>query len=192
MAPCACGGEGGRRPRASTWCGTLPHQVDANNQVMPGGWVRAVGFSPSGQVAQAVCGDGTVYRRRLDRQAGAEEFRPTGEISAVAFAADGPRVLLGRRDGSLSLWDLDDRREGTRFEGHGAAVWGLAFSPDGRRIPSGSEDRTVRLWDARTGREVCRLVGHEDTVWGVAFSGDGRSALSGSDDKTMRLWHLPD
>src|SRR5262249_2793579 len=152
--------------------GPPPRQVDRDNEVLPGGWVREVGFSASGGIAQAVSGDSTIYRWRLGRNgAPSQSFRVIGGgISSAAFSGGGQQVLLGRRDGSFALWDLDARREVTRFEGHGAAVWGLAISLDGRRILSGSEDRTVRLWDVGSGREVARLVGHEDTVWGVAFS----------------------
>ena len=111
-------------------------------------------------------------------------------VTAVAFSADGWRIVSAKRDYTLRLWDAGTGQQiGAPLTGHTSYVTGLAFSPDGRRIVSGSHDKTLRLWDAVTGQPVGDpLTGHTGAVVSVAFSPDGTRIASGSWDKTVRLW----
>jgi WD40 repeat protein len=160
-------------------------------EVLQGGWIRAVGYSPSDDVVVAARLDGTVRQWR-GREKYGQPFRLIeGLGSCMAVAPDGRHVLLGK-GGSFGLWDLQTRREITHFEGKTDSIRCLACSPDGRRVLSGDSDNTVRLWDAATGEELHRFTGHDDAISCVAFSADGRYALSGSLDHTLRLWRLPE
>lgn len=113
-----------------------------------------------------------------------------GHVLALAFSADGTRVLSGSEDHSARLWDVERGREIRPFLGHSDDVLAVAFAPDGKRVLTGSNDRTVRLWDASSGRELRVLVGHTERVSSVVFSPDGRRALSGSWDHSVSLWDL--
>jgi WD40 repeat protein len=112
-------------------------------------------------------------------------------FSAVAFSADGRRVLWVNTDNSMTLWDVEDGREVTTFAGHQEAVTCVALSPDGRTALSGSGDETLKVWDVTNRREVVTLIGQDDQISCVAFSPDGRQILSGGKDGTCKLWDFP-
>jgi WD40 repeat protein/predicted Ser/Thr protein kinase len=116
--------------------------------------------------------------------------RPRGEVSSVAFSADGRLVALGSLDSTLGLWDVESGHGLRCFHGHDGMVRSVAFSSDGRRVLSGGEDKTVRLWDVDKGQELHCFRNHGDAVFSVAFSPDGYRALSGSEDGSMRLLDL--
>ncbi len=77
------------------------------------------------------------------------------DASAAPSAAPSPGrhrgpsalVVAGSENGSVIVWDLQDRRVVAVLEGHTSTVVALAVSPDGT-IASGSlePERSIRLW----------------------------------------------
>jgi WD40 repeat protein len=153
--------------------------------------VRAVAFSPDGQILTSASDDGTV--RLWDPRTGTTMHTIEGHIDrvrAVAFSPDGQVLASASNDRTVRLWDP---RTGTTVhtpEGYTDQITVVAFSPDGQVLASASDDRTVRLWDPRTGTTVHTLEGHYGRVTAVAFSPDGQVLASASYDSTVRLWDL--
>ena len=110
-----------------------------------------------------------------------------GAVLAVAFDAEGRRIVSGGEDNVARVWDLDGK-ELARLAGHQDGVTAVAFSPDGARVATGSLDTTVRLWDAASGRLEDTLRGHAKGISSLTFSPDGRTVVSGSADQTVRFW----
>src|SRR5438445_126706 len=104
----------------------------------------------------------------------------SGLVFSVAFSADGARVLSGRRDKNIKLWDAATSALIRTFEGHSGSVNSVALSADGGRVLSGSVDKTIKLWDAATGVLIRTFRGHSDAVNSVSLSADGGRVLSGS------------
>jgi WD40 repeat protein len=111
-----------------------------------------------------------------------------GPVSALAFSADGTRIITAGQD--IRVWDADRPLSVLTMTGHDLQVTALATSPDGRWIALGKTDSTVRLWSATTGQPVATLIGHDASVGAVAFSPDSTRLVSGGSDRTLRLWDV--
>jgi WD40 repeat protein len=86
----------------------------------------------------------------------------------------------------VRLWDVQEKRELRRLEGHRAGVSALAFSPDGKRLVSGGLDGQVRIWDVTP----TALPAVTNVFGGFAFSADGRQVLTQDKDGFTKLWDL--
>ncbi|KAJ8691463.1 hypothetical protein PTI98_011032 [Pleurotus ostreatus] len=119
-------------------------------------------------------------------------MKGTSTVKAVAFSADGTKIVSGLEDGTIYIWDATvGERIGKPLEGHESNLNSIAFSPDGTKVVSGSNDRTIRVWDVEAAKQIGDpLEGHDGWVQSVAFSPDGSKIVSGSDDRTIRVWDV--
>jgi WD40 repeat protein len=145
--------------------------------------------------------------RLFDVEAGQEVRRfegHTDRVLAVAFAADGGRVLSGSADRTIRVWDAKTGKELSKAVVETThQITTVAFSPDGRRALVANGARVVKLWDVEAGKELRQFENGRGIVWSVAFSPDGKQALTGAGyhnnpkdgkityyDTTVRLWDL--
>jgi WD40 repeat protein len=117
---------------------------------------------------------------------------PLGKVGAglVELSADGSALAAVHvEDGSMSIWDVDSRREVRRMVGVGRP-WSLSLSPDRRTLAVGTmPDRCVRLWDAATGQERRPpLAQFRDAPVTSAFSPDGRLLAVGNYMNDVVVW----
>jgi Tol biopolymer transport system component len=110
-----------------------------------------------------------------------------GNVTGVAFAPDGQRLLTSAADRTVRLWGVETGKP-RRLGAHESWARGVALAPDGRTALSWGDDNTLRLWDTAAGRELRQIKGHAEWVRCAAFLPDGRRVVSGSDDGTVRLW----
>ena len=83
-----------------------------------------------------------------------------GRIFAVDFNADGSRFVAGSSyngDGEVRVYQTDDAKIVSKFEGQGGAVYDVAFQPDGKQVASVGFDGMIRLNDVETGKLVKEL-----------------------------------
>ena len=132
-----------------------------------------------------------------------------GNVTSVAFSADGSALVSGSADKTVKLWDSRTGRLVRTFSGHTDGVRAVAISPDGSLVASGSgdmgeaetRDYTVRIWNTRTGQIIRTLRGHIDTIQAIAFTADGKRVVSGSggsrqnpqpENEVLKLWNVAD
>jgi WD40 repeat protein len=111
-------------------------------------------------------------------------------IEAVAFSADGRRIVTGSYDKTAKVWDATTGVELLTIKGHKGHIYCVAFSPDNQRIVTGASMFAVgispgeaKVWDAATGQQIFDLKGHNYSVWSVAFSPDGRRIVTAAGER---------
>ena len=104
----------------------------------------------------------------------------SGFQAQVVFSADNKLLAVSsRKDNTIQIWDVPNRRTQCRLEGHTTAVYSMAFSPDNKTVVSSgwtTKDMTIRLWDTMTGTELATFPDQG----AVAFAPDGNAFAGGS------------
>lgn len=143
-----------------------------------GGWVRAVSWSPDGQLVASGSDDDTVrvWRINYDEagnftsgEAVAEIRGHSGGVNAVAWS---PQSASSER--------------GTGLLRYTTSLDSDSFGP--LILASGSGDRTARIWDVKSGEALAVMQGHKGWVWSVAWSPKAELLSTGSADGTVRVW----
>jgi WD40 repeat protein len=186
-----CGGSEAKVWDATT--GQLLRTYDENTGPFP-----ILAFSPGGTrlVAQSPQGGMTV----LDTAGGRERRIPQAQpdvapvtpfsVENRPFSADGARLALRCRDGTVKIRDAVTGHELCTLKGHSEEFLAVAFSPDGARLASAHRDGTVKVWDVPGGKELHTLKGHLDAVASLAFTPDTMRLASASWDGTVKLWDM--
>lgn len=88
-----------------------------------------------------------------DTHSGERLFRlpvSRSEINGISVLSDG-LLLAWSEDGTLGLWNPENRRIVSTLDGHAGPVTGAQELPDGRLV-SWSADRAIRVWNAEAVR----------------------------------------
>ncbi|MBP2329609.1 WD40 repeat protein [Kibdelosporangium banguiense] len=153
--------------------------------------LSAITFSPDGRYLAGARADG-VTLWDLATHARIAEIRggsSSSSLDAMAFSADGNRVVTADRRGSVFVWDVSTRSLINTFTGHRGQIAAMALSPDGHLLATaGDEDNNVTLWDVATGTRWATLSGHTAPVTSASFGPDGSVLLTGSQDQAITPW----
>ncbi|WP_436496676.1 P-loop NTPase fold protein [Actinokineospora sp. HUAS TT18] len=145
-------------------------------------WVRAVAASSS-MVASG--GDDATMRLWDPRLPGTVVLQTSAAVHAVAITHD-ERVVVGGADGEVVIQPRE-RRTGTRYTGHTAAIRSLATGRG--RLAAGADDGRILVWPLSRPDDPTVLHGHAGRVHTLAIDGTGR-LVSGGDDGAIRVWDL--
>ncbi len=110
---------------------------------------RCVRFSPDDKLI-ATGGVGGLARL-WDGQTGEliHELRGhDGQVTSVAFNADGTRAFTVGHDMTMDVWNTETGRRLLKVRGHTDRVWAVAVSPDGQKVASAADDGAIHIWDA--------------------------------------------
>jgi WD40 repeat protein len=122
-------------------------------------------------------------------------------VACTPAAADKNLCIAGCNNGSIYLWNLDDKAPAPivigKDKAHGGenAITAIAFSPDGAYFATGASDGSIRLWNADATLKYAFTPekgvekSHEDAVTALHFTPQCR-LISAGRDKTLRVWRL--
>jgi len=173
-----------------------------------GNIVPAIDFSPDGGLL-VVAGDSgldalALYNMSDVTQAPrlvAPDEPPT--MQSLDFHPNGQQVLIGNRDGSARIWNIDPNApliESLFLQTHQSDNLAVAAHPDGTRFASagsnalttveGDNSFAILLWDIGTvsQQRVFNTVG--DVVMALAFSADGTELASVTRAGDLQLWDI--
>jgi len=133
-----------------------------------------LGYSENGKQLVTIDATGQVIYRdptslavldagcRVDMES-ALESPPMVDFIALAMASSpGIKMLaLGRRDGTVEIWNLETRTK-RLLSAHSKPVCGLAFSPDSNQLITVGNDHEVHLWNLATLSQVASAPSDED------------------------------
>ena len=122
------------------------------------------------------------------------QFTHGASLRAVAFAADGRRLMTAASDGTIRAWDLDTGSHSTAVtvDPSGWDRYMVAFSGDGTRAVSGlgADDVGVdmRVWNLPDGTSAHKFLWPR-RVATVALNTDGTWLAAGGWSGDVQLWH---
>jgi WD40 repeat protein len=97
--------------------------------------------------SEVVFGEGNL--RVSDLRGGAQrEIAPGVAPSVLAFSADGKRLAIGRRDGTIEIRDGGFADVSARFQPAKVRITSLLWSRDGARVFAGDEGGGISVWSA--------------------------------------------
>ena len=108
--------------------------------------------------------------------------RKAGWFGEAAFSKNAELVVLGDKDGGVTIWDFKTAKQIRRFSNADSQVRCVAISPDSKYVFAGGRDSS-RLWNVRTGKPVLtEALEALKICCPFAFSREGRSAIASADD----------
>ena len=164
----------------------FPWQPEAASVTALGPSGRRIVTAPLGKRARV---------RSFDGQSEVLLGDATVRVHAASFSPNGERVVTGRDDGSVQVWEADTGKlvaQPPGYEGPGGmrTVYDVEFSPDGERVADASQNHTARVWDVADPQTPILLEGHEGGVSSVRFGSDPERIVTASLDRTARLWNV--
>ncbi len=119
-------------------------------------------------------------------------------VRAIAYSADGKRLLSAGMDETIRVWDTAKHKElQTIKTGHGVLCVALvpagSGKPEGLAITASAVDRNVCFWDLKVGKQRDDPIDNPDYPAVVATSPDGKLLATGSQYRSeIFLWRVAD
>jgi len=157
------------------------------------GWaVNSLAFSPNGQFLAVGKMDRALIVYDLNKSARVafiEDLDGLGQVTSLAFAPDGKKLLSGGYSGRIQVWSVDadgGLEEANRFVGHSRAVHSITVSKDGQYVLSGGDEKIARCWTLADAREQFAIDGFANSVKATFITPAAKQALA-CDGKTIAL-----
>jgi WD40 repeat protein len=113
----------------------------------------------------------------------------TSDATSLVVSDDGRSAVIGRDDGSVSLWDLQARKRTVRWNDHRSRVREVAISPDGRHVASiTSEGHLVVRGVGAGGRPALEWRSLGETLDSIEFCGNDAVVTCGWNRSGRLRW----
>ena len=96
------------------------------------------------------------------------------------------KIASGQQDGSIKIWDLENKKEICTLEGHTSIVWDLKYMEKDKLI-SGADDNTSKIWNLKDKKNET-LYKSKKQISSVVYLGDNKVILASG--KNVFLFNL--
>jgi len=111
------------------------------------------------------------------------------EIKALAFGNDSKLLMSCSWDGTIKLWDIENKRLVRPLGGHESSVTAADFNPYGHIVVSGDGKGTMKIIDASNSKLLHTIEkAHETYIVEINFSPDGKYIASADIDSIINIW----
>ncbi|XP_072035040.1 cell division cycle protein 20 homolog [Amphiura filiformis] len=108
-------------------------------------------------------------------------------ISCVSWIQQGCILAIGSSDGTVQLWDVEQKKNLRTMTGHASRVGALAWNE--YVLSSGSRTGKIHHHDVRIqNHHTTTLDNHTQEVCGLKWSPDGKYLASGGNDNVLNIW----
>ncbi len=134
--------------------------------------------------------DGELLRRHKSTGYVDAEFIGHGlPVTSLLATRDGKHLVSAALNGTLWLWDIEQRRAVRHFVGHDGPVYRIELIDGDATLVSVGSDGRLRDWEVATGTLRRELAAHDSAAWSVGVTPDGRFAVTAGSDASLRVWH---
>lgn len=124
-------------------------------------------------------GTGTIEQLR--------EYDNGDHACSLSWIQEGHILAIGSNEGTVELWDCEQKKRLRVMDGHAARVGALAWNSF--LVSSGSRDGSIIHHDVRQREhKVQTLNGHTQEVCGLKWSTDYKYLASGGNDNLVNIW----
>ena len=141
--------------RVRTWETATGERITRESSPMA---AQAITWLNDGELATAHPGGALKIWAAINPGKVVNEWKPGGDITALAALPGGAKVLLGRTDNKLVVLNVGDGKEEKEID-HGAPITGLRVRADGKQVAT-LGGPTARLWDTDKWESTALLQGY--------------------------------
>jgi WD40 repeat protein/DNA-binding SARP family transcriptional activator len=129
----------------------------------------------------------------LEVESGREVYkRPTRQVSAVAFSADGQQIAFAEANGApVTIVDIASGQDIIALHGHTGQLAFAQFNAAGTRLATIGRDGSAIIWDTSTGAPLLRLGldTSSERPW-ATFTADDTRLVTSAGSEGLLLWQL--
>lgn len=150
------------------------------------GELRQAAFSPNeGLLAVATSAGLWLY---APTETANGEILTDEPVQGLWWSPDSTLLAVTLDNGSLLLWQLEERELLGDIDGVTDAVVSVAWLADGSQIATGTETGVIEIWSVTEGVVLETLEGHTDAIISLYWLTDGSQIVSAAADGSVRVW----
>jgi hypothetical protein len=149
--------------------------------------VTACAISPDGERAVSIGADALLCEWNIKDGALIRKFAIPASL-AVAYVHDGKSVLLGTRDESATIVDLDKQQRVRNLTGHQGKVNAVATTR--KYLYTAGDDGAIRIWNAATGELFRMAIKHKSPILTLTTMLNDEFMASKSGDGQIYFWDV--
>jgi len=148
--------------------------------IKPSTKINAIDLSADGNYLAGAGENGSLFIWDVRNNYAAKEIKDMGKhLSAVTFAPEGRRIVVGDNTGLVKIFDTQTGFVIRDLSGHTSTIEQIKFNHAGNFMATASKDKTVRLWNLnRLKEQPIVLSDHADWVWSATFTPDDEQVLA--------------